>query len=193
MGPRMWATFGNIFQVSGAFGFVVSAVLAYRVVELGQNGQSTTWVILGAAGAVTLFLLSILFWNLKGILLSGNPIARLGVGLYMAVYIVFSAGLGLIPIAVFYVFTSEPDAYDTDRQGRPVKPRFTPPVAWHASGHVGPSGATLYPEPNRHGTAGIFDSWTPVQVMDRRDGYAQVVAESGEGGWIDDRTLMEPA
>ena len=52
---------------------------------------------------------------------------------------------------------------------------------------------TLYPEPNRHGTAGIFDSWTPVQVMDRRDGYAQVVAESGEGGWIDLRTLMEPA
>jgi hypothetical protein len=193
MAPRLWATFGNMFQVSAALGFVAEAVIAYRVIELSQQGLSTSWVILGAAGVVVSFLLSILFWNLKGMLLSGNFIARVLVSLYMASSIVFSAGFALIPIAVFYAFTGEPDVYATEPHGRPSKPRFTTPVGWHASGHVGPSGATLYTEPNRHGTAGIFDSWTPVQVMDRRDGYARVVAETGEGGWIDLRTLMEPA
>ena len=73
------------------------------------------------------------------------------------------------------------------------KPRFKAPAGWYATGKVGPSGAMLYDGPGSGDAAGIFDSFTPVQVVDKQGGYARVVAATGQGGWIDLRTLSEGA
>jgi hypothetical protein len=48
-----------------------------------------------------------------------------------------------------------------------------------------------YGDEHRDGSTEIFDSWTPVQVTDRKNGLAHVVAATGQRGWIDVRTLTQ--
>ena len=85
---------------------------------------------------------------------------------------------------------AEPDEHRASTvEPRKPKPRFKAPRNWQATGRVGPSGATIYSDAVGGDQAGIFDSFTPVQVTDRRDGLAHVVAATGEHGWIDMRVL----
>jgi hypothetical protein len=98
------------------------------------------------------------------------------------------------PFGVIYLFTGEPAAYDYygfRGKGKEPKPRFAAPADWRPTGRVGPSGAMLYARPDSPDSAGIFDSFTPVQVVDKQNGFAHVVAATGQRGWIDDRTLTE--
>jgi hypothetical protein len=191
MGPRAWAAIGNILRISSAVSYLGCAVFGYRAIQLSQVGAPRDFVIEHAALSVASFVFAILLWNVKGPLVSGNFIVRLLVGLYMLFWIISTLGFGLIFIGIVYLFTGEPDNSEVFKKGKAPKPRFKPLAEWRATGRVGPSGATLYADPYRAAPAGIFDSWTPVQVMDKRDGYAKVVAATGEGGWIDLRTLTD--
>jgi hypothetical protein len=49
----------------------------------------------------------------------------------------------------------------------------------------------LYSNAEQDASVGILDSFVPVQVLDRRGGLANVVAATGEGGWVDLRSLQE--
>lgn len=191
MGPRVWAAIGNVLRISAVFGYLLTLMFGYRAIQLSQQGASSDAVFGPAAASVAFFVMAILLWNVKGPLVSGNLIVRLLVGLYMLWWIISTLGFGLVLIGIVYLFTGEPDSSEVVRAGKAPKPRFKPPVGWRATGQVGPSGATLYSDPDCRAPAGIFDSWTPVQVTDKRNGSAQVIAESGEGGWIDLRTLAE--
>ncbi len=191
MGPRAWAAIGNILRISAVFGYLSTGLLGYQAIELNQHGAPSNVVFVYAGAAAVSLVVAILLWNLKGPLIRGNLIVQFLVGAYMLLWIISTLGVGLIFIGVVYLFTGEPDeTYFYTKQKAP-KPRFKPPANWNATGRIGPSGATLYANPNRETPAGIFDSWIPVQVMDKHNGWAQVVAESGEGGWIDLRTLTE--
>ncbi|MEP7378437.1 MAG: hypothetical protein ABI725_02635 [Chloroflexota bacterium] len=191
MGVRTWAAIGNVLKISAALGYLAAAFIGYRAFQLKQVGASGDLVLAAAAVTVLMFAVSILLWNLRGPLVSGNLIVRVLVGAYMLLWVISTLGLGLIFIGIVYLFTSEPDSSELFRRGKPPKPRFKAPAAWRPTGHVGASGATLYADENLQQPAGIFDSWTPVQVVDKRHGLAQVLAESGERGWIDLRTLAE--
>ena len=191
MGPRAWAAIGNLLRISAVFGYLSGAVLGYRAIQLNQQGGAGNLVALAAGGAGVAIVIALVLWNLKGPLIRGNLVARVLVGAYTLFWIVSSLGLGLIVLGVVYLFTGEPEAIDFYTQQRKTKSRHSAPRHWRATGRVGPSGATLYTDPNREAPAGMFNSWTPVQVMDRRSGFARVVAETGQGGWIDLRTLTE--
>lgn len=187
----MWATLGNILKVSAVFGFLGVGLMGYRAIQMSQLGTSRELILPLAAATIGMFLLTVLLWNLKGPLVSGNPIARFLVGLYFLIGVFTSLGFSLLIIGVFYLFTGEPSAYETQREGRPARPRFSPPRGWHPTGQIGPSGAMAYSESNREGSTGIFDSWTPVQVTERENGLARVVSATGQAGWIDARTIIE--
>ncbi len=193
MGPRTWAAIGNILRISAVFGYLSGAVLGYRAIELNQRVATANLVPLYAGGAFVAFFVAVLLWNLKGPLIRGNLIARVLVGAYMLLWIISTLGFALIFIGIVYLFTGEPDNgyfFTTEKQS---KPRNKAPHDWQPTGRVGPSGAMIYSTSNRASSIGILESSIPVQVMDKRNGLAQVVAASGEGGWIDVRTLMEGA
>src|SRR3954452_14311670 len=191
MGPRMWATFGNILRFQAIFLFLGGGLGGYRAIQLSQAGLGRDQVIPVAGITIGTFLLAVLLWNLKGPLVSGNMLARIPVGLLMLLSVVLSLGTGLITIGIFYLFTGEPQAYDTYRQGKSAKRQFSAPRGWHATAHIGPSGAMAYSQSTRDGSTGIFDSWTPVQVTERKNGLAKIVAATGQAGWIDVRTVIE--
>jgi hypothetical protein len=193
MGPRMWATLGNILKSSAIFSFLGVGLLGYRSIQLYQSGapRDLIWPLAGLA--VVSFLFSVLLWNLKGPLVSGNFIARFFVGLYFLMGVIGSLGFNLLIIGVFYLFTGEPSTYETERQGKNAQPQYSPPKNFHATAAVGPSGAMAYGGEHRDGTVEIIDSWTPVQVMGKKNGLVEVVAATGQRGWIDSRTLTEVA
>jgi hypothetical protein len=193
MGARIWATFGNILKISAVFSFLGGGLLGYRAIQTNQLGGPRDLVLALTAGTILSFVLAVVFWNLKGPLIRGNLIARIPVGLYMLLYVIGSFGFGLLFIGIVYLFTSEPDAVDFYRPDKPAKPRFAPPPNWQQTARVGPSGAMLYGSAARESAVGIFDSWLPVQVVEKRHGVAHVIAATGERGWIDDRTLLEGA
>jgi len=188
MGARAWAAIGNLLKISAVGGFLGSLVIASRAFEhqVPANLVPAAWAM-----SIGGFVLSILLWNLKGPLVRGNLIVRVPVGLYMLFWIVSTLGFGLIVILIVYLFTGQPSAYDLVGKGKAPKPRFKAPANWRATAKVGPSGAMLYADASRAEASGIFDSFTPVQVVDKQGGLAHVVASTGEGGWIDQRTLTE--
>lgn len=191
MGPRVWATFGNILRLSAISGYLSGAFFSYAAFELYQRHVPTNQVLLPAALSVVSFVSAILLWNAKGPLVSGNVVVRLLVGLYMLWTVIGSLGIGLIFIGIVYLFTSEPASYDLVRKGKPPKSPFKAPRNWEPTGRIGPSGATLYTDAARGAPSGILDSWIPVQILDKRNGLARVIAATGEGGWIDVRTVTE--
>ena len=191
MGPRTWAAIGNVLRISAVFGYLSGAVLGYKAIQLNQQGMAGDLVALTAGGAGVAIVIAILLWNLKGPLIRGNLIARVLVGAYMLLWVVSTLGLGLIFIGIVYLFTGEPEAIDFYTKQREAKPHFKSPSGWRATGRVGPSGAMLYSDAQRQENVGMFNSGVPVQVMDKRNGLARVVAATGEGGWIDVRTLTE--
>ena len=142
---------------------------------------------------MAIFVVSVIVWNLKGPLVSGNVIVRLIVGVYMLLWVISTVGLGLVFIGIVYLFTGEPASYDLVRKGKPAKSRFKAPRNWQPTGRIGPSGATLYTQAAGGAPVGILDSWVPVQIVDKRNGLARVVAATGEGGWMDVRTVTEGA
>jgi hypothetical protein len=191
MGPRVWATFGNILRLSSLGFYLIGGLLGYSAIQLYQARVPIDRVLVPVGFGALCFVAAILLWNAKGPLVSGNFIVRLIVGLYMLTYVVTSLGTALIFIGIVYLFTGEPASYDLVRKGKEPKPAFKPPRNWEATGHIGPSGATLYTDATSGQPAGILDSWIPVQVTDKRNGLARVTAATGEGGWIDLRTLTE--
>ena len=193
MGVRVWAAIGNVLKISAAIGFLVALLIGQRAWELYQHDARDALVMETAIGAVVMLLASVLCWNLKGFLVRGNLIARVLIGLYMLGWVISTLGIGLVVIGIVYLFTGEPSTYDRTGGGKKQKPRFKAPSNWQPTAKVGPSGAMLYTDEYRMDSSGIFDSWTPVQVRDKRSGAAYVVAASGEGGWIDARTLLEGA
>jgi hypothetical protein len=190
MGPRSWAAIGNVLKISAAFGFLSCLYLADRAFNraVPEEWVNSLWIaVIGG------FVLSIVLWNLKGPLVRGNLWVRVPIGLYMIFWVVGTLGLGLIWILIVYMFTGEPSTYDRTPRGKAPKPRFKEPANWQPTAKVGPSGAMVYADPYREAASGILDSYTPVQVVDKQGSAARVVAASGESGWIDLRTLTEPA
>lgn len=193
MGGRTWAAIGNVLRISALGSFLGAAVAGFAASEAIEQGAPTTHIFAFGVVTVVNLIFGALYWMAKGPLVSGSPsFARWIAGVLMILWIVSSLGLALIVIGIVYAFTSEPDEYrGTFAQRAPVKRRFTPPVNWHATGRIGPSGAMAYSDVERAGMVAIFDSYIPVQVIERHDGLAHVVASSGERGWIDARTLSE--
>lgn len=195
MGPRAWAAIGNYYKINAAFLVVAGTLLGARAIDANQHGASSQFVLPIAALTVTSFAIAALLWNVRGFLIRGNLIARVLFGVPVLLSVIFSLGLALIwPFGVIYLFTGEPAAYEYygfRGKSKEPPPRFKAPANWQASGRVGPSGAMLYRDPARTELTGIFDSYTPVQVVDRQNGLAHVVAATGQGGWIDLRTLTE--
>jgi hypothetical protein len=193
----MWATIGNIFKFYAVFALIGCALFGFQAIQLNQVGNQKQLVLPLAIAAVVSFGLCVLFWNVKGPLIRGNSIARIVFGGWILLGVIFSLGFNLIFVGIFYLFTSEPAAYDYygmfGNRDKEPKSRFKAPANWHPTGHVGPSGATLYTDPGSPDSAGIFNSFTPVQVVDKQGGFAHVVAETGERGWIDLRVLTEGA
>lgn len=189
MGPRAWATVGNVLRIYAVFGYLAGAVAVYWTVQRYQEGSSDQAILNGCLTLAILFL-AILFWNAKGWLVHGDLIARLLAGIYMMFWVVSSLGTALIFLAVVYFFTGEPSSSDTEQAG-PAKPRHKQPANWQATGRVGASGAMVYSDTNRQSIVGMFESFIPVQVLDRKLGLVQVLAASGERGWIDSRTVIE--
>jgi hypothetical protein len=189
MGPRAWAAIGNYLRITAAISYMVAAMMGYWAIDASQHGAPGSVVQRDAIGAVVFLVGAVLFWNLKGPLVSGNLIVRLIVGVWTLGYVISSLGLFLVVLGIIYLFTGQPDSSETYRKGRAPKPRFKAPHSWQATGRVGPSGATIYSDAIGGDQAGIFDSFTPVQVTDRRDGLAHVIAATGEHGWIDTRVL----
>jgi hypothetical protein len=193
----MWAAIGNVFKISAAFGLVGTTLLAYGLIDANQRGIRKELIPPLAVVTVLSYAFCILCWNIKGPLIRGNLLARIVFGGWILLGVIFSFGFSLIYLGIVYLFTSEPAAYDYygmfGSRDKEPKPRFKAPADWQATGHVGPSGATLYADSDRTESAGIFDSFTPVQVVERQNGLARVVAATGEGGWIDQRTLSEGA
>src|SRR4051794_40144538 len=101
MSPRLWATIGNIFRFDAVVMYLVGVFLGYRMIQLIQLGASDNSTLIGAAATVALFVIATLLWNLKGPLVSGNPIVRLLVGLLTIAWIVTSLGTALISIGIF--------------------------------------------------------------------------------------------
>jgi len=197
MGPRLWATIGNMFKIYAVLAFLTGIGLGYQAFQGKQLGlPGDLPLVLGIFCAIT-FACAFLFWNIKGPLIRGNVIARVLFGGWVLLAVITSLGFYLIFVGIVYLFTSEPAAYDYygmfGNRDKEPKPRFKAPTGWYATGKVGPSGAMLYNGPGSGDAAGIFDSFTPVQVVDKQGGYARVVAASGQGGWIDMRTLSEGA
>jgi len=195
MGPRMWATLGNILKFSAVGAFLTCGLAGYQAIQLNQVGGTHDRVVLFAAAAIVSLLAAVLLWNLKGPLVSGNPIARFFVGLYFLLGVISSLGSYLLIIGIFYLFTGEPEVTSNYgyRAERAAQPQYSPPRGWHATASVGPSGAMAYGGEHRDGTVVVIDSWTPVQVVDKKNGLAHVVAATGQRGWIDVRTLNEAA
>jgi hypothetical protein len=193
MGPRIWAAIGNILKISAFFGYLAGAVAGYQTFQLNDLGAQNDLVLRAGAVTVAILVFSVIMWNLKGPLVSGNFIVRLIVGVYMLLWVISTAGFGLIFIGIVYMFTGEPASYDLVKKGKPPKSPFKAPRNWQPTGRIGPSGATLYTDAARGAPAGILDSWIPVQIVDKRNGLARVVAATGEGGWIDVRTVTEGA
>jgi hypothetical protein len=192
----MWAAIGNVFKISAAFGFVGTTLLAYGLIDASQRGVRKELIPPLAVITVLSYAFCILSWNIKGPLIRGNLLARIVFGGWTLLGVIFSFGFSLIWLGIVYLFTSEPAAYDYygmfGSRDKEPPPRFKAPNEWQATGHVGPSGATLYEGPgSEESSAGIFDSWTPVQVVEKQNGFAQVVAATGQRGWIDVRTLTE--
>jgi hypothetical protein len=196
MGPRVWATIGNLFKIYAALGWILGALLGYRAIQANQQGLPSGYFLPLAGLAAVSFVVAILFWNIKGPLIRGNTIARILFGGYTLLGVITSLGLALIPIGIVYLFTGEPASYDYHGfrgKRKETKPRIKTPTGWQATGRVGPAGAMFYSGPGSGAAEGIFDSATPVQVVEKQNGYAQVVAATGQRGWIDLRTLTEGA
>jgi hypothetical protein len=189
----MWATLGNILRLSAFSAFLLTGLAGYRAITLNQVSGPRDEVILYAVAAIVSFVMAVLLWNLKGPLISGNFVVRSLVGLYFLIGIVGSLGLSLIFIGIVYLFTSEPEIASNYgyRSDAPPRPKISPPRGWRQTGTIGPSGAMAYGDEHRDGSTEIFDSWTPVQVTDRKNGLAHVVAATGQRGWIDVRTLTQ--
>jgi hypothetical protein len=192
MSVRTWATLGNVLRIFSLPLFLGSAVAGYRVLEIAQAGAPTNAMLIAALMGIVGFVISVLFWWAKGPLISGSLVARFLVGLYMLLWVISSLGFAVLVILVVYLFTSEPETYSgVFNRPKPAQPRFAPPQDWQANGRVGPSGAMAYSDADQGASVGVFYSGIPVQVTDKRNGLAQVVAASGERGWIDVRTLTE--
>ena len=189
MGAREWAAIGNVLKISAAFGFLASLFIADSAYNrrLPADYVPVAWAV-----AIGTLLLSVLLWNLKGPLVRGSWFVRVPVGLYMLVWVIASLGTGLIWIGIVYLFTGNPSAYDAAPKGKaPKGPKA--PRNWSPTAKIGPAGAMLYRDSTRVDASGIFDSYTPVQVVDRQASAARVVAANGESGWIDLRSLTETA
>jgi hypothetical protein len=191
MGPRAWAAIGNYLRIGAAFSYIGAAILGYLAIDASQHGASGSVVQRYSIVAVISFVSAVLLWNAKGPLVSGNLIVRLIIGVWMLLGVITSLGLLLIVLGIIYLFTGEPDSSETFGRVKAPKQRFKAPANWRATGHIGPSGATVYSDAVGGHPVGIFDSFTPVQVTDRRAGLAHVVAATGESGWIDTRVLSE--
>jgi hypothetical protein len=185
----MWAAVGNLLRFYALLSFLGIGLAATNLSDLERYGVPIEPVL--AIGLISI-VINILLWMAKPALISGSPFfARWIIGLWLLLGIVTSFGLSLIPLAIAYLLTGEPETETFFRQDQPVKPRFTPPRDWQPSGRVGASGATVYEDADRGEPVAMLESFLPVQVMDRRRGYTRVVAASGAAGWIDDRTLSE--
>jgi hypothetical protein len=191
MGDRAWAAFGNVLRLFSVMLFLGAAGAAIGTYELAQRGPQNL-VPFGVGIVVAALVFAVLFWLAKGPLVAGNGVVRVLVGLYMLLWCFSSLGFALVIIGVVYFFTGEPETYRGIFNAAPPKqPTFTPPHNWRATGLVGPSGAMLYSNAEQEAAVGVFDSWLPVQVLDKRAGLAHVVAATGQRGWIDERTLRE--
>jgi hypothetical protein len=188
----MWAALGNVMRLLSLPIFLSSGVLAVAVFQLLAEGAPTSLVIVASMLCGLGFVVALLFWFAKGALISGSVIAQLLVGLYMLLWVLSTALLGLLVIGVVYLFTTEPEVYTgLLAERKPEKPRWKPPVDWQPTGRIGPSGAMAYSDAQRGETVWVFESFVPVQVVERLDGIAHVIAATGERGWIDTRTLTE--
>ncbi len=190
VGAREWAAIGNVYKLSAAAGFLLTLFVADRAFNrlVPADFVAETW-----AAAIAFLVLSIVLWNLKGPLIRGNTILRVLVGLYTLAWIVSTLGFGLILFLIVYLFTGQPSKYDTTPKGKSQKSQFKTPRNWTPTAKVGPAGAMLYRDSSRSDASGIFDSYTPVQVVDRQGNAARVVSADGESGWLDLRTLTESA
>jgi len=193
--PRFWAAIGNVLRLSAFVGFIVGLILAYAAIQDYQSGATGQLFVGRAIGAAVFLILSVLLWLTKAVLVSGRPfIVRWLVGAYMLFWVISTLGIGAIVIAIAYALTGDDVDWKSDQHTRNA-PRVympKPPANWSASGRVGPSGASVYTDASRSESLGVFDSYVPVQIVDRRSGFAYVIAASGARGWIDQRTLMEP-
>jgi hypothetical protein len=100
--------------------------------------------------------------------------------------------LGLVFLGIAYLLTGEPEAKQSRVRNdveRPAAPRYRRPSNWQPTRRVGPSGTTVYYDPDRTMPVAMLDSDVPVQVTERGEGVAQVVAQTGLIGWVDVRTL----
>lgn len=194
MGLRMWAALGNVMRLLSLPIFLGGGLVALAILDLLRDRGPTGPVVVASVVCALSVVMALLFWFAKGPLVSGSFVARLLVSLYMVLWLLSTAMLGLVVIGVVYLLTSEPDVYTGHfAERKPDKPRWAPPVNWQATGKIGPSGAMFYSDAEREATLGVFESFIPVQVVDRRNGLAHVIAATGERGWIDTRTLTESA
>jgi len=190
---RLWAAIGNIFRVFAVLTFLGGVFAVFGTINLYRARAGDNVVFLAGAVAALILVLAFLQWEAKPALVAGSPFwARWLGGVYTSLWVIGSVGLGLVLIGVAYLLTGEPDASALHRSNeveRPVAPRYRRPTNWQPTRRVGPSGATVYYDPDRTMPVARLDSDVPVQVTERGEGVAQIVVQTGVMGWVDVRTL----
>jgi hypothetical protein len=188
----MWAAIGNIFRVFAVLSLISGVVAVFNVINMFRARAGDNLVIFSSVLAALILVAAFLFWETKPALVSGDPFwARWIAVIYTVLWTVSSVGLALVFIGIAYLLTGEPETESHWRRepDRPPPPRYKAPVNWQPTRRVGPSGTTVYQDPDRTLPFAILDSDVPVQVTERGEGVAQVVAQTGLMGWVDVRTL----
>ena len=196
MSTRMWAAIGNLFRVFALVSVALAVMGAGRVVDWLRTSPPTNLVAVVAVIGLIDVGFAVLFWMAKGPMIDGSGVARLLGGVYMLFWVVSTAGFALVLLLITYFLTEDPAPRASIFDTRPQHMRkYKTPAGWHQDGKVGPSGAMFYGDEERESALGIFSSGIPLQVGEKRNGLAHVVADTGERGWIDLRTIseMEPA
>jgi hypothetical protein len=190
---RLWAAIGNIFRVFALLSLISGVLAVFNVINLYRARAGDNLVIFLSILAAVILVIAFLFWEAKPALVSGSPFwARWVAGVYVVLWLISSLGLALVFIGIAYLLTGDPEPGETRwrrEPDRPAAPRYKRPSNWQPTRRVGPSGTTVYYDPDRTMPVAMLDSNVPVQVTERGEGVAQVVAQTGLMGWVDVRTL----
>jgi hypothetical protein len=190
---RLWAAIGNIFRVFAVLSLISGVFAVVSVINLYRTRAGDNLVFISGAFAALILVVAFLFWEAKPALVSGSPFwARWVAAIYMVLWLISSLGLALVLVGIAYLLTGDPESTGVRwrrEPEHPVAPRYRPPVNWQPTRRVGPSGTTVYYDPDRTLPVAMLDSNVPVQVTERGEGVAQVVAQTGLIGWVDVRTL----
>jgi hypothetical protein len=190
---RLWAAIGNIFRVFAVLSLISGVLAVLNVINLYRARAGDNVVFIAGAFAALILVIAFLFWEAKPALVSGSPFwARWVAGIYVVLWLISSLGLALLFIGIAYLLTGDPQPSGIRWRREPERPaaaRYRPPVNWQPTRRVGPSGTTVYYDPDRTMPVAMLDSNVPVQVTERGEGVAQVVAQTGLIGWVDVRTL----